>query len=129
MKLLVGKDSDLIMAIAYDIDILQTNYPENSNERVYLLKDEKGLVYDDPIQGEFYIYDTGNDPVIDKELKEADLPGRYCIENGEICMKDAYSLNEIRQVKRDVAYIINTLELNQIELMYELSLLQLGLSV
>ena len=128
MKILVNKIDDSIVDLAYDIDITHNEDENSDGETIFQLKDEYGqIIPNKSYGGEYYIFDTGDDEVINKELMEAELPGLYCIEDGCIILKGAYSLNEIRKVKRDVSYIANTLELNQLEILYELSLLQLGL--
>ena len=127
MKILAGADDGYILAIGEDVELIGTD--DSTEEDIYRFKDKNGKFYGDAHQGKFIIFDTGDDEVLNKELMEAELPGNYCIEDGRIIIKQAASLNMIREVKRDVSYIINTLELNQLEILYELSLLQLGLTI
>lgn len=126
MKILVDKNTDTIVGLSYDIE--EQVPKDNENDlHIFILKDKQKNTIK-RFKGEYYIFDTGDDSVIEKELMEADLSdGLYCIQDGDIVLKNAYSLNEIRKVKREVEYIKNTLEINQLELLYELSLLQLGL--
>ena len=132
MKVLVDSYTDTILSIAYDIDeitLQEANSEDEEPKKIYQLKDENEQPIGIPFAGQCYIYDTGNNEVINKELREAELPGKYLIEDGNIVVQENCIMNELKKVKRDATYIINTLELNQVELMYELSLLQLGLNI
>ena len=125
MKLLVQKEDDnTIEAMAYDIEEIID--PE-SHEYIYILKDEKGIPIGNPYTGNYYIFDIGNDEVLIDELKHVVDIHWYCVEDGCIKLKGSTSLNEIREVKRMVNYIKNTIELNELELLYQISLLILGL--
>lgn len=132
MKVLVDAYTNTILNIAYDIEEtpLDDNDPEEQEaKKIYQLKDENEQPIGIPFAGQCYIYDTGDNEVINKELREAELPGKYLIEDGNIVVQENCIMNELKKVKRDASYIINTLELNQVELMYELSLIQLGLNI
>ena len=130
MKLLVDKSNDLIVALAYDINKTSASkYNPDRDYAYYSCKDKDGnMIPNKAFEGAYYIYDTGNDKVIEKELLNANIPGDYAIEDGRIVTKGSYSLDEIRKVKREVSYIKNTLEINQLDLLYEISLMQLGLA-
>lgn len=123
MKLLVHEGTDEILFLADDIEELGPANDANNNNIYELKYNDKDSIFH---HGKCYIYDTGDDPIINQELLEADIPGNYCIEDGNIVMKAAYSLSEIKKVKRDTAKLINMLEVGQLNLLYEMSLLQLG---
>lgn len=125
MKLLVHKGTDEILMLADEIEEIGPANDQDNN-MLYELKwnDQNNSTF---YKGKCYIYDTGDDPIVNEELSLADLPGNYCIEDGCIVMKSNYSLTEIKNVKRDTTRLISMLEVSILDLLYELSLLQLGI--
>ncbi len=130
MKILVDNSTDLVVALAFEIDKSPSSKSNSDKDYAYYsCKDKHGnMIPNKGFEGSYRIYDTGNDKVIEKELLNATIPGDYYIEDGKLVTKGSYSLNEIRKVKREVSYIKNTLEINQLDLLYEISRMQLGLS-
>ena len=127
MKLLVHQGTDEILFLADDIEDLGRIENDQNDDSMYKLIYHEKNTPEEYYKGKCYIYDTGDDPIINKELMEANLPGEYCIQDGNIILKPGYAMTEIKSVKRNTERLISILEVNQLELLYELSLLQLGI--
>ena len=123
MKVLVNKITNEIMFISNDIELREV---DGTNDMCYCLKNEAGEEFDH-IVGDYYIFDTGENEELAEELANLENPGLYCIVDGVVKSKNDYILCEINRAKRETTELIKDLELNQIELLYEMSLLQLGL--
>lgn len=124
MKLLVAHDHDIINALAYDIEDIED---PDTHEHMWQLIDEQGIPYGDPYDYDNYYVYVVDDPYIIDELKNVPEITKYCIQGGRIVYLEDYSLDEIKRLKREVEKMRDNLEVTQVEMLYDISLLILGL--
>ncbi len=120
MKVLVEKYTRRIFTYADDIDVEPI---ELSDESKYILKTSSGETFN-TIIGEYLIFDTGDNKELEDEIKHLPNIHEYCIVNGKL-EKANPTIDDAIKTNIDLMNYVRALEINQVEILYELSLLEL----
>ena len=120
MKVLVEKYTKRIFTYAFDID---TESIELSDDTKYLLKSQSGEVYNTVI-GQYLIFDTGDNKELEDEIIHLPNIYDYCIINGKL-EKVNPTIDDILKTNIALMDYVRALEINQVEILYELSIIEL----